>query len=324
MRSAVALILSCGLALVAPAASAADPQATKLFQQGLKLFERGETRAACEKFEQSYDLDPAPGTLGNLATCFETLGEHSRAHKAFIELARRAQDAGKADRADVYRQRATAIEPKLPKLVLGGPNASAWTELKIDDVDVPRDRWTGIPLEDGPHKLRFVAGSSTRLLNITMPHDGTLSVEVPPGDTAAPDLVTTRSMTTTAAPAAPTDAPPRTAGKGSSLTPLAYVLAGGGVVALGFGGFFGFRAITEKDDANGFCPAHTCASEDAAARANSSRSASETSATMSTVLVGAGVALVGAGVALYVLTRRNDATVARRLSPYGGSVVVRF
>lgn len=328
MKRLLAWSLVGALALAAHGAHAADPQATKLFQQGLKLFERGEIKAACEKFEQSYDIDPAPGTLGNLATCFERLGEYSRAHKAFVELARRAQDAGKTDRVDVYRTRATELESKLPKIMLGGANASAWKELKIDGVDVPRDKWTTpMPAEEGPHKLRFASGETSRTITVNVPHDGTVSAEFP-----APDASTAITPPTPSTP--PPDATPtprktetpETTPSSSSHFPWPYVLAGAGGAAMVVGGVFGLKAIGDKSDATDACPGHVCPSAQAAARANDARLSSETAATVSTLCVAWGLALVGAGAVVYVFTRSGDVSVAPAVGVRtgGASLSVRF
>ena len=51
-------------------AKANDPAAAEaLFLEARDLFVAGKVAAACTKFESSYKLDPAPGTLLNLAAC---------------------------------------------------------------------------------------------------------------------------------------------------------------------------------------------------------------------------------------------------------------
>ena len=66
------LSLSTSLAF----AQGKDPAgAEKLYDDGVKLLTAGDWPAACAKFEQSFSLDAAPGTLLNLASCAEHDGK---------------------------------------------------------------------------------------------------------------------------------------------------------------------------------------------------------------------------------------------------------
>src|SRR4051794_23814576 len=106
------LVASLGLASGARAGgSAADAQ----FQEGLKLFDAGRTHEACERFEASLRLDPALGTLQNLATCHEQEGRTARAFAEYEELATRAGQAKQAVRETFGRQHAAALGKKLSR-----------------------------------------------------------------------------------------------------------------------------------------------------------------------------------------------------------------
>src|SRR5215207_9045421 len=49
-----------------------DPAvADRMFREGQQAAARGDYATACGKFEDSQRLDPAPGTLLNLADCYE-------------------------------------------------------------------------------------------------------------------------------------------------------------------------------------------------------------------------------------------------------------
>lgn len=83
------------------------------FQRGRTLMAQGDTKSACAAFEASMALEPARGTLYNLAICHEKLGKIATAWAEFVELTR--TDSNEARSKDA-KQRATALSPRLPKM----------------------------------------------------------------------------------------------------------------------------------------------------------------------------------------------------------------
>src|SRR5690349_15059097 len=73
--------LACVFLLWAFVPFAADGEPTDpttadaLFEAGRAAAKRGDFKEACEKFAESERLDPAPGTVFNLAECHNSLGE---------------------------------------------------------------------------------------------------------------------------------------------------------------------------------------------------------------------------------------------------------
>jgi hypothetical protein len=63
-----------GLSFVTRAASADSAAAEALFREGRDAAKHGDLETACADFAESQRLDPAPGTLLNLAECEEKLG----------------------------------------------------------------------------------------------------------------------------------------------------------------------------------------------------------------------------------------------------------
>jgi len=85
----------------------AAAQAT--FQHARELMSQGKLVEACVKFEESVGLDPAVGSLLNLAVCEEKLGNTQRACRAFFDAASMAARNGQSEREAMARQRMSAL-----------------------------------------------------------------------------------------------------------------------------------------------------------------------------------------------------------------------
>jgi tetratricopeptide (TPR) repeat protein len=94
--------------------------AEALFREGRTAAEAGHYALACSKFEDSYRIEPAPGTLLNLGDCEENQGHLTRALEHFRQL--RDQLPATDDRKPIAAARARAIEQR---------------ESKVRVVDVP-------------------------------------------------------------------------------------------------------------------------------------------------------------------------------------------
>src|SRR5271163_2218463 len=102
-------------------AQASDPAAADaLFQKGREAAEKGDWASACPKFSESQRLDPAPGTLLNLADCEEHLGQVASAHEHYKTALETMSSSD--DRIPFAKQHIAALERKVPHLTL---NATA-------------------------------------------------------------------------------------------------------------------------------------------------------------------------------------------------------
>jgi hypothetical protein len=302
-------------AFAAPLALAQQKSADQLFQEGVHLFERGEVKTACEKFAQSYQLDAAPGTLYNLASCHEKEGKLGQARQEFLDLADRAANVGKQDKARAAKDRAKAIEARLPRLVLQLPAASGVATIAVDGTPVPKEAWGApIPVDDGTHALQFSAPGKVAQTARIEAHGAGKQVPVPvpvladepvaaPAAPASPAAAAQTAGARQPAPPAPDSAAAQPSGGGSGRT-IGFVVGGVGVAALAAGTFFGIRALSQKSDANTACagqnnvcpdPAHTQAAQN---DLNDAR----TSGLVSTVAIGVGVAAVAVGAYLVFFT----------------------
>jgi tetratricopeptide (TPR) repeat protein len=104
--------LSAGLYAGPANAQRSDDQAAaeQLFVQGRALMEQGKLDEACRALEASHTLDPAPGTLLNLALCNEKQGKVATAWALYREVENLARREGQAKREATARERARACK----------------------------------------------------------------------------------------------------------------------------------------------------------------------------------------------------------------------
>src|SRR6516165_6810017 len=103
------LFLAGGLLASSPAAAqdASNKAAAEaLFRDGRTLYDQGKFPEACAKFAESQRLDPAPGTLLNLAGCYEKNGQTASAWATFKEAMAASHVKGRTDWEDLARTRA--------------------------------------------------------------------------------------------------------------------------------------------------------------------------------------------------------------------------
>jgi hypothetical protein len=117
----------------------AEAEAEKLFLQGRELLKQGHVAEACARFEASHELDPAPGTLLNLALCREEQGKVASAWALYRETALQAALEGQARHEAVARARAQALEAELPRLIIEVAETSQVSGLVIEREGVAVD-----------------------------------------------------------------------------------------------------------------------------------------------------------------------------------------
>jgi hypothetical protein len=240
---------------------------------------------ACAKFAESQRLDPASGTLLNLAVCHEAQGRTATAwteYKATIAMSR---SDGNAERERIANTRMQALEPALCHLTLIPPQgADSDLVITLDGAGVDRTNW-GIPMpvDPGAHALKLSAAHKR-------PWSRSISLEA--GSSRALELPALEN-----APESPKAKPPPTAkapAESSSLrTTSTVVLGATGLVALGVAGYFGLRAKAEWDDRNDHCT-DGCDDEAVAAHDRAEKYALIAD-------VSAGVGIVALGVSAYLV-----------------------
>jgi hypothetical protein len=303
---AVAALFACSLA--AGAARAAPPpntdaaRADALFREGLRFFESGQTAKACERFDASYQIDPALGTLQNLALCHEKDGKLVRAYDEFAELAAKAQQAGKSQRADVAREHLAALDSKVARLTLAFAEDLRVLAVEVDGV--ARDWHAPIAVDAGHHVITAHADGRP---------DVRVEVDVPAGGGAQTVPVSFANANLSPAPMGPATVPQREAPAppapaltaGGPPRVALYGLAGLGAAGIVVGSVFGVLTFTQKADGDSHCSGSYCD-----ASGLSSQDAAHTSATVSTVAFAVGLAALAVD-AVLILTSKGPRPAAR-------------
>jgi hypothetical protein len=281
-----------------PSVASAEPsdidkaRAQVLFEEGRELLETGKIDAACDRFERSQKLEPASGTLLNLAACHERAGRIATAWVVFHDAIGAATRDGRADREAFAREHITALTPRLPRIVVRG-HACTGCELFLDGRRVDRAVVSEVtPIDPGEHRLvmRAPSGNETEAVKATA-REGDL-VEM-----AVPSLLT---------PASTADAPPPPA---SSKRTLGFVSLGVSAAALGAGVFFGVRALSLGADADAACPAPACSDPGAVDLSQQA----DTSAWIANAAIGTAVLTGGLGAYLLLTSKSPSRSTANAM-----------
>lgn len=130
--------------------SAADPQAAKLFDDARAAMKGNDWKTACPLLEKSHALEPALGTLLNLATCFEKQGRPAAAWVRFNEAAAWAARTRESKREAYAVERAAALKTKVSWLELA---TTTTVEVLVDGkpVSVTPEVLVSVPVDEGTH-----------------------------------------------------------------------------------------------------------------------------------------------------------------------------
>jgi hypothetical protein len=299
-------------ALAQPSDSVAA--AEQLFEQARQLFDQGDYVAACPRFEASLKLDPALGTLLNLATCYEKLGKTASAWGHYREVIALATKAGDTVRIQIARERTKALEPTLPKLTIHPPNKP------IAGLVVTRD---DAQLEAAELGVAFYVDPGEHVISASAPDRKPWSDHVTIGDGETkeielPDLALAPHATAPAGGVTTIIREDVDPGRGTRVFGLTLGGAGLAAVITGVGIGFAARASWNSAFSDGLCDRGTylCtpAGQDLADTAR-------TRALIANIVGGAGVALIAAGTVLY-FTAPHHTDLGVTPTPGGAAVHV--
>ena len=151
-------------------AQSSDPAAADtLFRKGREAAEKGDWATACPKFAESQRLDPAPGTLLNLADCEEHLGQLASAYEHFKTALETM--APNDDRIPFAKQHMAQVEKRVPHLTLNASaDLPASARVTKDDVQLGSASFgLALPVDPGAHSIVVVvAGHADRRVTVTL------------------------------------------------------------------------------------------------------------------------------------------------------------
>lgn len=284
-----AMVLAGALVGGAAIADDADPRtADALFDQGKALLDQDRVNEACERLRDSYHLDPALGTLGLLAWCHERQGKIATAWREYLEVAEMASRANAFERETVARRRALALQKDVSTMRIDVEPAVPGLQVVVGERSLPQGSW-GKAMAMDPGEVTVTARAPervawTRTVTIGTPADAVV-VRIPPLDPVAKPV-----------PIAALTLRSRENGATSRSWTPPVVAFGVGAAGLVVGSVYGLRAISKNDASSGHCDASNACDPEGGSLRDEARS----SATVSTIGFGVGLAGVAAGTYLWL------------------------
>lgn len=270
-----------------------------LFRQGREQMDQGQTEAACAKFDESYRLDPALGTLLNLAVCHEKLGRLASAWAEYNHAAATARRAGDEARLQYAQEASRRLDGKFATLLIrltAPAGQSGNYEINLDGrvlraaaLDTP------IPVDPGRHQLSVTAdGFAPHRQTIEVSGEAKqLSVEVP-ALRPLPTPAESGAVSTRGSVAPTAQAPAADNQRGVSRQTWGIIVTSAGLAGLAVAGGFGIRALTKKGERDDLCDGGVCPTQ---AGIEAHQAANE-AATIANIAAATGGALLAAGVVI--------------------------
>jgi hypothetical protein len=302
--------------LAAPAAADAPaPSAARaLFKEARELAAKGEYLAACPKFEKSMSLEPGLGTQFNLADCWEHIGRTMSAQALFVGAAASAKAAGQVEREQVLRERAAALEPRIPRLVIEVEGFDPKLTVKRGDLPLDSDVYgKAKPVDPGSYDITAKAPGKkpwtktvdvppgASIVTVTVP---ALELQTPePESTPAPEAKKAEAkLAALPASDSPSSVDRRSNGPSWGVLGLGTLGIGG----LALGAIMAVKYSSANADAKNICPSGTGCSSQQIADHDRKVDDSRTARTWSYVGFGVGGASLAAAAALIFLPQKRS------------------
>lgn len=288
--------------LVTASSAWAETSAEQFFREGRAAVAAKDYANACPKFAESQRLEPAPGTLLNLADCEEHLGQivKAREHYSLAASGFARTDA----RREFSYKRAAMLELKLARLTLKlASSAPSGTQVQLGNAILDSSS-LGVPVPTDPGEAHVVVTAPGRV-------DRSYSIKLADGESAdlaidagEPEKANTIVRTVEAKQKTNVR---RIAG----LSILAV-----GVAGVTVGAITGILAIDKANIVKAHCDAQVVCDETGYAAAGDGKVFSP----LSTVAIIAGASLMAVGTFFVVWSTRTKSTTAFQLSPFGASI----
>lgn len=291
LATTVAVLLAASNAAAAPRADVA--RADALFRDAQQLLQKGQTAEACAAFAESQRLDPANGTLLNLALCHEKEGKTATAQRELKELlGALGKNADDQKRARVANEHLRDLEKKLSRLLFDTTllPADATVTLdgeKVGDAATAVDQGTHAVVASAPRKK-----TATSSVEVKEPGVRTIKLDALADEVVVPPVAEVPATPEPARPAAK-------AGYWSGQRTAGAATFGVGLVGLGLGTVFGLDTFSKRDARDLRCDGTVCDAEGLRLH-DEARS----SATIASIGFGAGIAAIAMGTVLFLTAPR--------------------
>ncbi len=279
--------------------------ADALYREGQDLLREGKVELACAKLAESYRIEPALGTLINLALCHEKAGRTASAWTEFADATAQAARLGQRDREEFARLHASTLEPQVFFLVVEVPSPVDGLEVKLDAVGLGKAAWgSSLPLDPGEH-IVTASRPGKRAWSATVTAAGARRERIAVPKLEDPQAETGRRE---ASPAVRSEPLSPAGATYSTRRTVGFVGLGVGAVGIGVGAVFGIIALGKKSDVDNLCTGTSCATG-----GTSSAADARSAALISTIGFGVGVAAAALGT--YLVLSSKHGNPALRVSP---------
>jgi hypothetical protein len=295
--------------LLATSARAQDAtDAEVLFDAGLAKMKEGHYDKACPTIEESFKIEPLPGTLFTLAECWRKAGKLTSALARYEEYLRNfehmspGQKAKQRGRNALAQQAVDELKSTIPQLTIHlESKAPVGTVVERDGVRIGGPMLDKpLPVDPGEHMISARAPDGRRV-------EKKLSLAI--GQRKQVDLVLS---STTAAGAEPGGIPEDERAPSSSQKTIGYVVAGVGAAGLVVGAITGILVLGKKGNIDDNCgsAAGFASDTDCNADGKAAADSAQTLATISTIGFAVGIVGLGAGTTL-ILTAPKPGEAGR-------------
>ena len=171
---AASLVLLIGVTF-ASAVQAQHPQQTALartlFEEGVKLADRGDWVGAADRFGRAYSLKPTSGIAFNWASALLETGKLLQAQELLLSVARDESAGAELKRQSESRLR--ELRPRIARLHVhvveargsarerGDDASDQHTQVDVDGGSWPRAAWdVSSPIDPGPHTIVLKRGTA--------------------------------------------------------------------------------------------------------------------------------------------------------------------
>jgi hypothetical protein len=254
-----------------------------LFFTARGLMEGGRVAQACQKFQESYRLDPAAGTLLNMAVCHEKEGKIASAWGEFRQAIAEAKRANRQERVELATEAVKRIEPDLPFVTI-----TVAKDARVPGLEIQRN---GVPLQEGAWDTELPIDPGTNEITAIAPdykqEKKTLTIEK------------RQHMTVTIDPLelAPVVRPPPAFWTDKRIIGTILMVVGVGSAVTG--AVFGVQTLNAKSDSDSQCNPPIDGQLRCTQQGVNSMSTAQTDAVLTDVFLGAGVAALAVGGILF-------------------------